>query len=177
MVAAGVSWRADTTRQALMDPSKEMEETVALVAEKLALEDKIRALSVSRDRMYDAFLTELELNWPDIMTDIRDMIPESLYIQRIYNKSGSPIVYIDGISLTYGAVALFANKLNEAREITSAELAKAEQAIAGNKVVVSYQIKCITTAWEKMEKALLERRERIKNKMDGIEDEDVESAT
>ncbi len=169
--AGGLSWIADHARRHLLNPVKETEKTVTLIAEKAEIENKIKVLTSGRDSIRAALATELAFNWADILTDIRDMVPENLCIQRLYNKNGSPIVYIDGISLTYGAVTLFTNKLNESKQITSAELVKAEQNSNGGNVFLSYQIRCMTPAGENMKKARTEKTEEGEEGL--IEDEDA----
>ena len=134
-------WRSlGREREKVADSFAEM---VSLVAQQRQMDAQIAQVSKEHGELGKILESQHPVNWPGVLGDIRDVRPQSLHVTRLTSgESAKPELLIDGFSFNYGAVSLFANKLNQSGHITSATVVKSGQEGANGRTYFVYQIRC-----------------------------------
>ncbi|RKY08669.1 MAG: hypothetical protein DRP65_08830 [Planctomycetota bacterium] len=123
-----------------IDPITNME---LLLKRKNVIDAKITELSTKRDKISEIFEGDNTGNWAGILDDIRRRTPITLCITRL-SCPGALSLEIDGQSLSYRSVHLFADLLGQSEFVDSATVASTNRnrRVEG---LISYSINCILT--------------------------------
>ena len=113
-------------------------DTRSLLQEAEAIDRQIQ--QVSDRKWYSILSSSQNLDWPEILNDIRKVTPKTLQITKLHSESNSGL-YLEGRALSYETVYLFVDMLDKSEHISSASLTKTEK---DNKYggLVNYAINC-----------------------------------
>jgi len=123
-----------------IDPIANME---LLLKRKNVIDAKITELSTKKEKISEIFEGDNTSNWAGILDDLRRRTPVTLCITRLSCPRALSLE-IDGQSLSYRSVHLFADMLNQSEFVDSATVASTNRnrRIEG---LISYSINCILT--------------------------------
>ncbi len=135
LVTDRVSQRIVRNRQSALSRT-----AYTLLREQELLEKQIKQLADRPDRLNNILGSRVSLDWAKILADIADRTPQTVRITSLQSKADSGI-YLEGTSLSYEAVRLFVDLLNQSRCIKSASASqtKKDDTMAG---MVRYSINC-----------------------------------
>lgn len=116
------------------------QDTHSLLREQELLDGQINVLSNRLSQVNKVLSERHDLQWIDILNDIRRVTPRTVRITNLYSEDDSKIC-LRGSALSYEAVYLFQNMLNKSERIESASLIGTEKN-DGSGGLVSYAIDC-----------------------------------
>jgi Tfp pilus assembly protein PilN len=122
------------------------EDIHALFRERELLDTQIEKLSDRPSLMNEVSSLHPDIDWAGLLKDIGNQTPRSVRIIRLTHK-GSSTVRLEGLSVSYEAVNLFVDMLNESSLIDSASEVETEK-LDPDSGLVPYKIDC-TLALEK----------------------------
>jgi Tfp pilus assembly protein PilN len=119
------------------DPVENMER---LLKQRSIVDAKVTELSVKSEKINKIFEGDSISNWADILDDLRLRVPSPLYITQLSCPKGLNLE-IEGQSLSYRSVHLFAELLGQSEFIKSATVAETNQntRVEG---LIAYLINC-----------------------------------
>jgi Tfp pilus assembly protein PilN len=97
-----------------------------LLEEDQLLDRRVKQLSEGPGRLKEVIGTRLVTNWFGILNDLRGRAPKAVRIANLSGRSDS-MMLLEGLALSYEAIHLFVNLLEQSENISSAELVEAEK--------------------------------------------------
>ena len=131
--------------QKVMEQRKEAGDTEdnveQLLRDQRHINTQIANLSNKKEKMCKIFEVKKEYLWPQILEDIRDNTPATLYITRISNSGGADLV-LQGNATSFQSIHIFTKLLGESRHIKSATVAQTQKNL-DVEGMVAYSIACV----------------------------------
>ena len=118
------------------------EETIRMVKERLALEDRIEGLSAANQQLKKIHQGRETVPWADVLQEIRRRMPNNLWLQRLSTQREDDVLIIDGGSITWQAVKIFITELNKSNVILNAKSLSTELNRQQGPDYVQYRIRC-----------------------------------
>jgi Tfp pilus assembly protein PilN len=118
-----------------------------LIKEKQRLDKQIKDLSDRPDHLSKMLGSRKAVDWAEILNDIGTRTPKTVRITKLSNKERDSKIYLEGLALSYKAVDIFVEMLNQSQFLNSASIIEAErdQDLEG---LVRYSIDCLITEIE-----------------------------
>jgi Tfp pilus assembly protein PilN len=131
------------TKDKQSDPTGNIEQ---LLSGQRSLNEQIAYFSGKINRMNAIFEDDSIDNWPELLNDIRNKTPESVYITEMSCENGTTIL-VKGNALSFNSIQIFAELLCQAKSVESATVTERNKnhEIDG---LVSYTINCILASTE-----------------------------
>jgi Tfp pilus assembly protein PilN len=115
-------------------------DTESMVLQNQRLEEKVQSLTNRLERIRQVSESHIDVNWVQVLDEIRKATPGSVRISRLASAEGSRI-QIEGLAMSDDAVNLFVGLLEKSKLITSVTLLDAHKYNEQSQVV-AYQIRC-----------------------------------
>jgi type IV pilus assembly protein PilM len=115
-------------------------DTESMVLQNQRLEEKVQSLTSRLERIRQIPESHIDVNWVQVLDEIRKATPGSVRISRLTSAEGSRI-QIEGLAMSDDAVNLFVGLLEKSKLITSVTLLDAHKYNEQSQVV-AYQIRC-----------------------------------
>lgn len=119
---------------------EEREETIRMVNERLALEDRIGRLNADNRQLKKIRQGRERVPWAEVLKDVKQRMPDNLWLQRLSTQREDDVLIIDGGSVTWQAVKMFVTELNKSDVILNAQSRGIEQKQGHD--YVQYKIRC-----------------------------------
>lgn len=113
--------------------------THQLLKEQESVDRHIAQLSDRPARLNEILNSRHDIDWARLLGDVRSATPKTVRVMHLFSRGAN--IYLEGQSLSYGAVRLFVNMLNKSEYIDSASLTETEKDDS-NGGLVKYTINC-----------------------------------
>jgi Tfp pilus assembly protein PilN len=115
-------------------------DTESMVLQNQRLEEKVQSLTSRLERIKQIPESHSDVNWVQVLDEIRKATPGSVRISKLSSADGARI-QIEGLAMSNDAVNLFVGLLEKSKMITSVTLLDAHKYNEQSQVV-AYQIRC-----------------------------------
>jgi len=115
-----------------------------LVQQNKSLEKQIKQLSGQYNQLNELLGSRRDISWPNILESIKNNTPNTVCITNLF-CSGSTIMSLEGLALSYDAIRTFINTFEKSGQIDSASLVKAGKD-AKYQELIKYEISCALTS-------------------------------
>lgn len=112
-----------------------------LLAKQRIVNDKIAYLTDKKTKMNKIFEGDTVFNWADVLDEIRNNVPTTLYITKMSALQGSDFI-VEGNARSFKSIHIFAELLRQSDFIQSAVVAQTEKNSRINGMV-AYTISCV----------------------------------
>jgi Tfp pilus assembly protein PilN len=117
-----------------------MQKISELVQEDQTLDRRMKQLSEGPGRLKEIVSSRRDSDWFGLLNDLRSRAPKNVRITNLSSK-GDSLMSLEGLALSYEAVHLFVNMLDQSEHVTSASLIEAEKDNEGDGYI-KYAISC-----------------------------------
>ena len=123
LIGPGLSFTADEIykNSTLRKQKEETQDTYTLLKEQEFLDKQIKLISQKPEKISSIIETHLDVDWSNILTDIRNRTPQMVRITKLSDTKDAGI-RLEGMALSYEAIRLFVKLLNDSEYISSASL-------------------------------------------------------
>ena len=123
LIGPGLSFTADEIykNSNLRIQKEESQDTYTLLKEQEYLDKQIKLISKKPEQINNILETHLDVDWANILTDIRNRTPQAVRITKLSDNKDAGL-RLEGTALSYEAIRLFVKLLNESEHIHSASL-------------------------------------------------------
>jgi len=118
--------------------------TNTLLRKQESIEKQIVQLSGAPGRLNSILSLSHDVDWVRILDDVKGATPKTVQITNLSSKDSSSM-RLEGLAVSYEAVRLFVDMLDNSKNIESASLINAEKRSAGDRLV-GYSINCFLTS-------------------------------
>ena len=143
-IFAGILSRTSTAIQKVMEQRKAIgtdDNIEQLLSDQRHVNMQIAYLSNKKKRMRKIFETKEEYLWPQILEDIRQNTPSTLYITSISNPGGADLI-LQGNAASFKSIHIFAELLGKSQHIQSAVAAQTQKNLQVEGMV-TFSIICV----------------------------------
>ncbi|MCP4259876.1 MAG: pilus assembly protein PilM [Planctomycetes bacterium] len=144
MVLAGtaLSLRANSVKQDIAQKRQTdlSQETYSLLKEQELLDRQIKQLSDIPAQLSSILGSRITIDWANILDDVKKLTPKTVRIISLYSRDNSGM-YMQGMAISYEAIHLFVNMLNNSEHISSATLTETTKEDEANGFIM-YTIDC-----------------------------------
>jgi Tfp pilus assembly PilM family ATPase/Tfp pilus assembly protein PilN len=142
LAGTGLSLRANNVKGDIAQKKQTdlSQETYSMLKEQELLDRQIKQLSDIPAQLSSILGSRQTIDWANILNDVKKLTPKTVRIISLYSRDNSGM-YMQGMAISYEAIHLFVNMLNNSEHISSATLTETTKEDEANGFIM-YTIDC-----------------------------------